>query len=321
MRVAAPEKMAAEQPERAALPASAARMRAQALAAVARAEWTRLPARVARPAWTRRRAPRAARRAAAGGSDGGTDTVAAGPRKKVIVFVWDGLRPDSVTMQPTRRTSTPQDQLGVDFQDNHSTYPTFTMMNSAAFATGSFPGHHRLLRQHPVRAGRDRRRAGGAAGLRRSGVHRGLRRCCRISTPTTCTNQRAPARQHALPGGAGARPDHGRRRQVGRGLLAGLPQGRLHRRREHGVPALACAQEIQVRGRRRCRRTTPFCPSRRASHARCGQRHPTASPARHRARRQGDARSDGRAAGAAVERNVYMMQTLPHATCCRRRPI
>ena len=28
---------------------------------------------------------------------------------------------------------------GTDFTDHHSTYPTFTMMNSASFATGAFP--------------------------------------------------------------------------------------------------------------------------------------------------------------------------------------
>nr|WP_211209874.1 alkaline phosphatase family protein [Uliginosibacterium gangwonense] len=30
-------------------------------------------------------------------------------------------------------------QKGVNFSDNHSTYPTFTMMNGSSFATGSFP--------------------------------------------------------------------------------------------------------------------------------------------------------------------------------------
>ena len=60
------------------------------------------------------------------------------PTKKVIVFVWDGLRPDSVSQADTPNLYALK-MAGVDFQDNHSTYPTFTMMNSAAFATGSFP--------------------------------------------------------------------------------------------------------------------------------------------------------------------------------------
>ena len=72
------------------------------------------------------------------GMTGDMATATTPPTKKVIVFVWDGLRPDSVS-----QTDTPNLYAlktgGVDFQDNHSTYPTFTMMNSAAFATGSFP--------------------------------------------------------------------------------------------------------------------------------------------------------------------------------------
>ena len=42
-----------------------------------------------------------------------------------------------------------QSEAGVEFRDNHSTYPTFTMMNAASFATGGF-GIDRLLRQHPL---------------------------------------------------------------------------------------------------------------------------------------------------------------------------
>ncbi|MFA5170665.1 MAG: alkaline phosphatase family protein [Sulfuriferula sp.] len=60
--------------------------------------------------------------------------------RHVIIFVWDGLRPDSVT-----RTDTPNlynmRTAGVNFTANHATYPTFTMMNAASFATGSFPEH------------------------------------------------------------------------------------------------------------------------------------------------------------------------------------
>jgi arylsulfatase A-like enzyme len=59
--------------------------------------------------------------------------------KRVIVFVWDGLRPDSITQADTPNLLALK-TAGVDFKDNHSTYPTFTMMNAAAFATGSFPG-------------------------------------------------------------------------------------------------------------------------------------------------------------------------------------
>lgn len=62
--------------------------------------------------------------------------------KKVIIFVWDGLRPDSVTPEITPNLAKLQNQDGVHFEDHHAVYPTFTMMNAAAFATGSYPGHH-----------------------------------------------------------------------------------------------------------------------------------------------------------------------------------
>lgn len=57
---------------------------------------------------------------------------------RTIVFVWDGLRPDDVTQADTPNLYGLQ-QAGVNFSDNHSTYPTFTMMNGSSFATGSFP--------------------------------------------------------------------------------------------------------------------------------------------------------------------------------------
>lgn len=61
------------------------------------------------------------------------------PAHRVIIFVWDGLRPDSITP-----TDTPNlyrlSKRGAWFADHHSTYPTFTMMNAAAFATGAYPG-------------------------------------------------------------------------------------------------------------------------------------------------------------------------------------
>ncbi len=58
--------------------------------------------------------------------------------RRVIIFVWDGLRPDSVDTANTPRLAAMAAQ-GVWFADNHATYPTFTMMNSASFATGNFP--------------------------------------------------------------------------------------------------------------------------------------------------------------------------------------
>ncbi|MBI3524264.1 MAG: alkaline phosphatase family protein [Betaproteobacteria bacterium] len=53
-------------------------------------------------------------------------------------MVWDGLRPDSINSADTPNLYALQQQ-GTKFADNHSTYPTFTMMNGSSFATGSFP--------------------------------------------------------------------------------------------------------------------------------------------------------------------------------------
>ncbi|WP_119344634.1 alkaline phosphatase family protein [Facilibium subflavum] len=60
-------------------------------------------------------------------------------KPNIIIFVWDGLRPDSVT-QSTTPNLYRLAHKGVWFNDNHSSYPTFTMMNGSSFATGDFAG-------------------------------------------------------------------------------------------------------------------------------------------------------------------------------------
>lgn len=77
-------------------------------------------------------------------------TTAAGPAEKkpkpakprVIICVWDGLRPDSISQEITPNLARLRDREGVNFSDHHSVYPTFTMMNAAALATGAYPAHH-----------------------------------------------------------------------------------------------------------------------------------------------------------------------------------
>jgi arylsulfatase A-like enzyme len=59
-------------------------------------------------------------------------------QSRVVVFVWDGLRPDSVNADDTPNLVRLADE-GVLFHDHHATYPTLTMMNSASFATGAYP--------------------------------------------------------------------------------------------------------------------------------------------------------------------------------------
>jgi arylsulfatase A-like enzyme len=76
---------------------------------------------------------------------GGSDAPATAPvaaaqvnPTRTIIMVWDGLRPDSVNATDTPNLYALR-QSGVNFADNHSTYPTFTMMNGSSFATGAFP--------------------------------------------------------------------------------------------------------------------------------------------------------------------------------------
>jgi arylsulfatase A-like enzyme len=71
------------------------------------------------------------------------DALAGSPQKaqanKVVMFVWDGLRPDAITAADTPHLHRLKKE-GVEFADHHSTYPTFTLMNGATLATGAFPG-------------------------------------------------------------------------------------------------------------------------------------------------------------------------------------
>jgi len=76
--------------------------------------------------------------AACGGSVDSTIVATPAAKQRTIIMVWDGLRPDSINPTDTPNLHALRQQ-GVNFVDNHSTYPTFTMMNGSAFATGSFP--------------------------------------------------------------------------------------------------------------------------------------------------------------------------------------
>jgi hypothetical protein len=66
----------------------------------------------------------------------------ASPRSRgriVILMVWDGLRPDLVTARDTPNLYEMEHQ-GTRFDRHHSMYPTLTMVNAAALATGASPG-------------------------------------------------------------------------------------------------------------------------------------------------------------------------------------
>lgn len=66
------------------------------------------------------------------------------PVRLVILMVWDGLRPDSVTPQATPNLYALR-KRGAYFAAHHSIYPTLTMVNAAALATGTPPGINGIL--------------------------------------------------------------------------------------------------------------------------------------------------------------------------------
>jgi arylsulfatase A-like enzyme len=62
----------------------------------------------------------------------------------VIVFVVDGLRPDSITPEDTPTLFRLRAE-GVDFADSHAVFPTVTRVNAAALVTGTQPGTNGIL--------------------------------------------------------------------------------------------------------------------------------------------------------------------------------
>ena len=65
-------------------------------------------------------------------------------RSRTIIFMFDGLRPDYITkeLMPNLHAFKKAGSYGAQ---NHSVYPTVTRVNSASYATGSYPAQHGLL--------------------------------------------------------------------------------------------------------------------------------------------------------------------------------
>src|SRR3979409_40408 len=76
-----------------------------------------------------------------GGGPGASQQDAGSAARRVIIFVWDGLRADDVTPENMPNYFALA-RSGVVFADHHAVYPTFTMMNSASIATGTYPAVH-----------------------------------------------------------------------------------------------------------------------------------------------------------------------------------
>jgi arylsulfatase A-like enzyme len=78
--------------------------------------------------------------------------------RHVVVIVWDGMRPDSVTEHGTP-TLWKLAREGVTFSKHHSIYPTATYVNGAAIATGVYPNRNSLLANREYRPRIDPRNA------------------------------------------------------------------------------------------------------------------------------------------------------------------
>jgi arylsulfatase A-like enzyme len=80
------------------------------------------------------------------------------PKRFVIVFVIDGLRPDAITPERTPTLFRLRSE-GVDFTNSHSVFPTVTRVNAAAIGTGMHPGSTGILGNQMYAADVDSRRA------------------------------------------------------------------------------------------------------------------------------------------------------------------
>ena len=79
-------------------------------------------------------------------------------RRRVLVFVVDGLRPDSITAEDTP-TLVRLRAEGVELVNSHAVFPTVTRVNAAAIATGTQPGTNGLVGNQMVVPAVDERRA------------------------------------------------------------------------------------------------------------------------------------------------------------------
>jgi arylsulfatase A-like enzyme len=84
-------------------------------------------------------------------------TVAAESRH-VVVVVWDGMRPDFVSEQNTP-TLWKLAKEGVTFRNHHAVYPSATIVNGTAIATGVYPGHSGIIANHDYYRGIDDRKS------------------------------------------------------------------------------------------------------------------------------------------------------------------
>ncbi len=71
-------------------------------------------------------------------------------QRRVVLVVWDGLRPDSINDETTP-TLAKLAREGVFFARHHSSYPSSTEVNGTAMVTGCYPGHSGLIANREYR--------------------------------------------------------------------------------------------------------------------------------------------------------------------------
>lgn len=81
---------------------------------------------------------------ALGADDAAPGPTRAGKAEHVLIMVWDGLRPDSVTEENTP-TLARLAREGVTFTRHHPVYPSTTEVNGTAMATGCYPAHSGVI--------------------------------------------------------------------------------------------------------------------------------------------------------------------------------
>src|SRR5438046_503336 len=67
--------------------------------------------------------------------------------RRVVVVVWDGMRPDFVSEQNTPALWQ-LSREGVTFRNHPAVYPSATMVNGAALVTGVYPGKTGVIANH-----------------------------------------------------------------------------------------------------------------------------------------------------------------------------
>jgi predicted AlkP superfamily pyrophosphatase or phosphodiesterase len=70
--------------------------------------------------------------------------IAAAQARHFLLVVWDGMRPDYVSLELTPTLWSLRTN-GVWFANHHSAYPTSTEVNGAVLATGAFPQRNRIV--------------------------------------------------------------------------------------------------------------------------------------------------------------------------------